>query len=279
MKKTLLTILTSCLLTAGVSAQASNYSIGSTVTNFTVVDAHGATHDLSTIAASGKWILIDFFFTTCGPCQATVPFFSELHEKYGCNAGDLYCISIDLGDTDAEVLAFESAYSISSGHSPAPAVSGTEGGGDAVVADFGVGAFPTYCLVGPDMKMKNNDIWPVSSITQFESAMTAANFTPNVMSCSAAGLAEVTSDEITIHVFPNPAVNTAAFELNLNANEAVVAYVYNTVGALVSTTNFNGTVGSNKFELNTSSLENGQYILRVQAGNERHQQTAFSVIK
>lgn len=134
--------------TFSLNAQITNYAVGADVADFTITDVHGNTHTLSTYTNAGKWVILDFFFVACGPCQQTVPFFSELHEKYGCNEGDLICISVDFGDDDAAVLGFESTYSESTGFNAAPAASGTEGGANAVVSAFGPSAYPTYCMIG-----------------------------------------------------------------------------------------------------------------------------------
>lgn len=281
MRKTVLSILAVCAMTFGLNAQIQNYTVGQTVADFTVTDVHGNTHTLSSITGSGQWVLLDFFFVACGPCQATVPYFSELHEKYGCNEGDLFCISIDSGDSDADVLSFESTYSESSGHSPAPAASGTDGGGDAVVSAFGPAAYPTFCLVGPDMTLRNADIWPVGSVADFESAMSAAGFTPTEMQCSGGGSAGI-EEAVSFNefsVYPNPAVDNATIAVNLDANSDVAIEVYNMVGAVVATESFNGVAGENKFELNTSNIENGQYILKVSFGNDAHTQVSLNVMK
>jgi len=278
MKKLILSIAVALGTAFGSNAQVSNYSVGQTVNDFTITDIHGNTHQLSAITGSGQWVVLDFFFTSCPPCQATVPIFSELHQKYGCNAGDLFCISVDTGDNDADVEAFENTYSISTGHNPAPAVSGTEGGGNAVVSDFGVGAFPTYCLIGPDMKIRNLDIWPVSDVSDFEAAFTSAGFTPTAMACPLA-VNELTASLNDAKLFPNPSASATTLSVNLDASVDVSVKVFNMVGAEVATMNFNGAEGANAFELNTVDLSNGQYIVSVTLGDLASKNLNLSVIK
>lgn len=101
MKRLLLASLT-CATTILLNAQANNYPNGSLVADFTVTDTHGNTHNLYTYTAQGKHVILDFFFDTCGPCQATSQYFSQLYQTYGCNGGDIICIAMNNGtDTNA----------------------------------------------------------------------------------------------------------------------------------------------------------------------------------
>ncbi len=277
MKRTLLSIATIFAVTFGLNAQVQGYSVGQTVNDFTVTDVHGNTHTLSSWTNAGKWVIIDFFFTTCGPCQQTVPYFSELHEKYGCNTADLACISIDVGDSDTDVLGFESTYSMSGGNEPAPAVSGLDGGGNAVISDFNPAAYPTYCLIDPTMVIRNVDIWPVGSVTDFESAFSAAGFSPTVASCGLSVEEKIGFGEFV--VYPNPAADNTTIAVKLDASSDVNVAVYNMVGALVSEESFMGVAGSNSFALNTTDLENGQYLVKVAFGNNAATQTTLNIMK
>lgn len=150
------------------SAQITGYSVGQTVADFTVTDTEGNSHNLYSITASGKYVMLDFFFVNCPPCQQTQQHFNHLHDKYGCNAGDLFVISINTGqDNNTQVDAFEATYGGTYEHSPA--VSG-DGGSASVDNAFNPSAYPTYCLIGPDNKLINADIWPISSVASFEAA-------------------------------------------------------------------------------------------------------------
>jgi cytochrome oxidase Cu insertion factor (SCO1/SenC/PrrC family) len=261
------------------TAQVGNYSVGQTVSDFTVTDIHGDTYNLSQIAAQGKWIVLDFFFTSCPPCQATVPYFSELHEKYGCNEGDLFCISVDTGDSDADVLSFENTYSVQGGFSPAPAASGTEGGGNAVVSDFGISAFPTYCLIDPNMVLQNSDIYPIPNIGAFETAFASAGFSPQVMSCGGLSIdnAELALNEATL--FPNPSTSATTLSVSLESSMDVNVVVYNMLGTQVSMDAFAGAEGVNEFEIPTEELAVGQYIVSVSLGDQAARQLNLSVVK
>jgi len=151
-----------------MQAQITGYNVGDVVSDFTVTDTKGNTHNLYSITATGKYVFLDFFFVDCPPCQGTEQYFSELHEKYGCNAGDIYCLVMNTGqDDDAYVESFMTNYGGTFEH--APAISG-DGGSAVVNTAFNPAAYPTYCIVGPDNKLVNGDIWPINSVSDFENA-------------------------------------------------------------------------------------------------------------
>ncbi|MFZ1331639.1 MAG: redoxin domain-containing protein, partial [Flavobacteriales bacterium] len=118
MKKALLA-LSIAALPCLATAQTNNYPNGSTVADFTVTDIDGQEHNLNAYAAAGKYVLLDFFFYNCGWCQVYAPYYSELYQTYGCNGGDLVCISINNGD-DTDVLAgsFHEDFAPGYAHSP-----------------------------------------------------------------------------------------------------------------------------------------------------------------
>lgn len=231
-------------------AQANNYPNGSTVADFTVTDTQGHTHNLYTYTAQGKYVMLDFFFAACGPCQATQPYFSQLHETYGCNGGGLVVLSINQGvDNDAQVIAYENTYGGNYQHAPAAS---SEGGSAAVKTAFGVTAFPTYCLIGPDNKMKQNDIWPVSSMQSYVSAFPAgSNIAPQA--CAAAGVNELPAG-LASSVWPVP--STGIVHVELPATATVQAVLRDATGRLVRTEQFN-----TAHDMDLSTLANGQYTL------------------
>ncbi len=126
--------------------------------DFTVTDVEGHEHHLFDYLDNGKYVLIDFFFTTCGPCQQTAPKVSEAYEYFGCNSADLIVLGIDNGDSDAQVIAFDESYG-----STYPSVSGIEGGGTAVCSAYGISLYPCVILIAPDRQIVNQDIWPIPS--------------------------------------------------------------------------------------------------------------------
>lgn len=251
MKKiNLLTMMVGLFTTLGI-AQVSNYNVGDVVDDFTVTDVHGVEHNLYTYLAEGKYVYLDFFFDTCVPCQTTTPIFNEFYDKYGCNEGDVFCISINNGtDTNAEVLAFEQAYGGPFNH--APAVS-SEGGSGDVDNDFGVNAYPTYCLIGPDSTLLVKDIWPLTGVETFEDTF-PVDFDPPIMACSL-GVTD-SAGSFNFAVYPTPSNGTLNIQL-INAMPTEVV-VYDIMGRNIFENNFDDQNIQLRLEVTS-----GTYFVRV----------------
>jgi PKD repeat protein len=87
---------------------------------------------------------------------------SEAYELFGCNTADLFVISVNDGDTDAECIQFDQTYGIEF-----PCISGVEGGGTAINNTYGINAYPTYILIAPNHDIVEQDMWPISSVQTF----------------------------------------------------------------------------------------------------------------
>ena len=265
MKRLLLSSLIACATAFGLNAQIQGYTIGQTVADFTVTDTDGNTHTLSDYTNAGKWVILDFFFVDCVPCQGAAPIFNELHEKYGCNSADLICISINTGqDNDVYVQSFEAQHGGTFSH--APAVSG-DGGSGAVNTAFNPTAYPTFCLIGADMKLKNGDIWPISDVSAFETVFAAEGFSPAVTTCGVASTSELTLTNTQI--FPNPTVGNVSILFNSAISSNVTIEVSNLVGQIVYSSTETTVTGSNSFNLNLADLNDGQYIVKIGDGKSQ----------
>tara|TARA_R110000765_G_scaffold92857_1_gene175217 strand:- start:222 stop:866 length:645 start_codon:yes stop_codon:yes gene_type:complete len=184
--KKLLTLLLS-VITLTLTAQTSL----TTAVDFTVTDVHGETHNLFSILNDGKHVIVDFFFTTCPPCIQSVPILNQSFLDYGCNTGEVFYISMDAGDTDAQVLQYELDYG-----GLLPSVSGIDGGGDAVNSAYGIGAYPTVVLIAPNHTILEQDIYPVTDIT---SALPNAGL--NMAPCDTGSTTSI--EELTFEITDN----------------------------------------------------------------------------
>jgi len=243
-----------------LTAQTDNYANGSTVADFTVTDTHGQVHNLNAYAAAGKYVLLDFFFYDCPPCQANAPYYSELYETYGCNGGNLICIEVNNGtDTDARSEAFSEDFA--TGYAHPPVVGQVDG--DALTNTFGVSAFPTFALISPAKIMLNRDIYPISSMNTFVNAF-PANSGINVQSC-AVGIDE--QDQVRFdEIYPVPSNGTFNLKIASRSNAKLTVRVLNTLGQTVHTELLSGSFGNSVRPLDLTSLSDGQYVLQLNAG-------------
>lgn len=256
--KHLLHTLPLLLVAPMASAQILNYNVGETVADFTVTDTEGNVHNLYTYTAQGKHVVLDFFFDTCPPCQQTQPYYNQLHEAYGCNGHDLVTISVNNGtDTNAEVDAFEATYGGPWNHAPAI---GIEGGCAAVDDDFGIAAYPTYCLIGPDNKLKSGDIWPISSMTSFVNAFPAGS---NIEEAACiVGIAENRATTVQ-SIFPTPTTGAITVEFTLATAGDLAIEVIDALGrATFSERLGQRPTGTFVHTMDLAQLSNGNYTLR-----------------
>ena len=245
------------LITQISYSQIQGYSVGDVVTDFTVTDIHGETLNLYTYTAAGKYVFIDFSFVACGPCQQTAPIFNEFYDKYGCNNGEVICMSMfglaSQNDTNADVEGFENTFGGSFNHAPAVSM---EGGAGPVDLDFSPYAYPTICLINPDNEIIELDIWPVDTIADLE-AKFPADFNPTPMSCSGASTSDFAQESI-FSIYPNPFDGELVSVKLMNSDTAEVT-IHNILGGKV----FSYQMTSTKQTINTN-LTTGTYFVTIQ---------------
>ena len=49
----------------------------------------------SSLVGEGKWVLIDFWATWCGPCRGEIPYLVEAYKKYADKGFEIYGVSLD----------------------------------------------------------------------------------------------------------------------------------------------------------------------------------------
>lgn len=151
--KKLLLLLIALTLGFGVKAQCPL----STAVDFTATDCHGTEVHLFDILDGGQYVLIDFFFTSCGPCQQATPKIVESYSAFGCNMYDVYYMEISDRDSDAACQNWCQNYGVEY-----PTIAGTAGG-SGICNQYGIGYFPTVILIAPDHSIVINDLWPINN--------------------------------------------------------------------------------------------------------------------
>ena len=95
--------LTSALI-EGENLSGASLGLGDIMYDFTVTDNAGVTTTLSEVLKEKKMALLNFFYTTCGPCVTEFPYMQEAYEAYQEKVG---IIALDPMDDAAAVEAFK----------------------------------------------------------------------------------------------------------------------------------------------------------------------------
>ena len=152
MKKVLL-LFAAVVFAFGLKAQCPHTE----AIDFTATDCHGTEVHLFDILDGGQSVLIDFFYTTCGPCNQAAPKVAEAYTRLGCNMHDVFFMEISTSDGDAACQNWCNTYGIEY-----PTIS-TAGGGHDICSQYGITAYPTVILITPDHQIVINDLWPINN--------------------------------------------------------------------------------------------------------------------
>ncbi|MBR3426654.1 MAG: redoxin domain-containing protein [Bacteroidales bacterium] len=151
--KKVFTLILALALGFGLKAQCPL----TTAVDFTATDVHGTEVHLFDILDGGQAVLIDFFFTTCGPCQQATPKIVESYYAMGCNMHDVFYMEIATGDSEQACLNWVNTYGVEY-----PTISGVAGG-TQICNQYSIGAYPTVILIMPDRSIVINDLWPINN--------------------------------------------------------------------------------------------------------------------
>lgn len=86
-----------------------SYKLGSVMHDFSVVARDGQTYRLSEILKEKKAVMLNFWFTTCSPCQAEFPYMSQAYEKY---KDDIEILAMNHTNTEDDIDFFEMMYGL-----------------------------------------------------------------------------------------------------------------------------------------------------------------------
>ncbi|PLW93062.1 MAG: hypothetical protein C0592_07605 [Marinilabiliales bacterium] len=268
MKKFLSVFVLSLSLSFALNAQTPL----TTAVDFTATDVHGTSHTLFTYLDAGKYVLIDFFYVTCPYCQATAPDCNASYEHFGCNTGDVIFLGVDLGDSDAQVLAFDNTYGVNY-----PCISG-DAGGSGICSTYGISAYPTYILIAPNHSIVEQDMWPYNESIS-NTTLEGHGITP--MSCPVS-IEELENETNLISgLYPNPAKDNATLTFYSEAGSQYRIEIFNTTGQLVYSQQLYEVAKNAEYKVNvnTESLANGTYSLRLISDERMAGQTMLVIAR
>ncbi len=115
---------------------------------FTDITLRAATTDeplaVSSLIESGKWVLIDFWATWCGPCRAEMPYLKAAYKKFADKGFTIYGVSLDSNQSDW--LSFLEKEQITW-----PNVNVYENDEpDPIVEKYAIRSIPTNFLISPE---------------------------------------------------------------------------------------------------------------------------------
>jgi thiol-disulfide isomerase/thioredoxin len=233
--------------------------VGSSAPNFTVTGTHGNTHTLYNLLDSCKVVVLDFFYTTCIPCQFYTPQVNLAYEKYGCNTETVFFMAIDYQDTNAEVLAYDQQYGIEY-----PSVSGLNGGGNAVVAQYNIIGFPTFYVIDSSRTIVQEIDPPTLQVFDFRFQQLGIQPVP----CAVSGTTELSGD-YSLEIFPNPLTgNRLHVRLPDVASGACKYEVLDFSGSVVGAGQLHADKG-NPAAIEVNDLPAGIYLVKIGTLNSR----------
>ena len=126
-----------------------NTLIGSDLIDLKLKDATGTEVVLSEVVKSGKWVLVDFWATWCGPCRHEIPFLVEAYKEFAPKGLEIYGVTFDRPGSEAKWQEFTKENSMTWIN-----VWGSdENGGWQAGKEYNVNSIPANFLYSPEGKL------------------------------------------------------------------------------------------------------------------------------
>ena len=128
---------------------AKNTAIGANLVDIALKDGEGNVISVSELCQSGKWVLVDFWATWCGPCRGEIPHLVDAYAEFAPKGLEIYGISFDRNGDEAKWQKFIADNNMSWVNVWGSGEDGSWAAGEA----YNVSSIPTNFLFSPEGKL------------------------------------------------------------------------------------------------------------------------------
>lgn len=136
-----------------INQAAAKTSVGQQFIDYEIVNPANETKKLSDFREEGKYFLLDFFASWCGPCKMSMPVIAEIEKEFGDKV--LTSVSIAVFEQDADGTAYKNA--VKDLNITWDSFQDAKSEGANI---YGVSGVPTFILFSPEgeILMRGHDI-------------------------------------------------------------------------------------------------------------------------